>query len=359
MNFSRLIAAVLMLAATSALSAIEFIPANHKGIAYTGRVNHSDPKSPLMVFPGTQIRANFTGSSISMKAKPGSGYFMVNVDNAPARKIFFGTQDSIINIAHDLKGSRHTVNVMLAFEGHKARPEFRGFILDDGCSLAGEPSMPVRKLEFIGNSITCGYGVEAQNEKVHFSDSTENHYYTYAAISSRSLNAQHMVVARSGIGMYRNYNGPREGSEDNMPRWYEYTSIYDNSQKWDHSKYNADVICINLGTNDFSTKGYDTSRYCANYEAFVKHLRKLHPKAKIVMLTGPMLMGDTNKMHISLLDDVYKKLCNGGIKDIYRFNFTPQTGSLGYGADYHPSKAQQQKMANELIPFIRKITGWK
>lgn len=359
MNISKFIITALALTATLAISAAQFIPANHKGIVYTGRVNHSNPESPLMVYPGTQIRANFSGSSISMKAKPGSGYFMVSVDNAPAHKIFFSPQDSVITIAQNMKGSRHTVNVMLAYEGYKARTEFRGFLLDDGCSLIGTPSLPVRKLEFIGNSITCGYGTEAANEKVHFSDATENHYFTYAAITSRSLNAQHMVVARSGIGMYRNYNGPTEGSEDNMPRWYDFTSLYDSSQKWNHAKYNADVICINLGTNDFSTKGYNADLYRKNYETFVKHLRQLHPKAKIVMLTGPMLWGEVDKLHKSTLDTVYKNLSNEGLKDLYRFDFSSQTGSLGYGADYHPSKAQHQKMANELIPFIRKITGWK
>ena len=48
-----------------------------------------------------------------------------------------------------------------------------------------------------------------------------------------------------------------------------------------------------------------------------------------------------------------------GVMLLQGFDFTTQTGALGYGADYHPSKAQNVKMSNELIPFIRKITGWK
>jgi hypothetical protein len=89
-----------------------------------------------------------------------------------------------------------------------------------------------------------------QNE--HFSDETENHYYTYAAITARNLKAQHVVVARSGIGIYRNYGAPKSGSDDCMPRMYPYTNFMDKSQQWDFSRYQPDVVCVNLGTNDMS-----------------------------------------------------------------------------------------------------------
>ena len=353
------IAAVMLAASmTAALAATRISPAD-KGIVYTGRVNFTNPESPLMVYPGTSIKANFSGSEIAMAAKPGSGYFMVAVDNTPARKIFFSKSDSIITIAKGLKGNRHTVEVMLVYEGYNDRPEFRGFLLDDGARLLKAPQTPQRCMEYIGNSITCGYGSEAANGDEHFSDANSNHYYTYAVATSRALNAQHHVVARSGIGMYRNYDGKPDGDKDIMPHWYNYTSLYDDSQLWDHSSYEADVICIALGTNDFSTPGYKAELYQANYEKFVAYLRKIHPKSKIVMITGPMLNGEASKVHVAAVDGAYRNLTAAGLKDIYRFDFSTQTGSLGYGADYHPSKAQHQKMANELIPFVRKITGWK
>ena len=37
----------------------------------------------------------------------------------------------------------------------------------------------------------------------------------------------------------------------------------------------------------------------------------------------------------------------------YRFDFSPQTGDLGYGAGWHPSKKQHQRMAEELITFLQ------
>ena len=38
---------------------------------------------------------------------------------------------------------------------------------------------------------------------------------------------------------------------------------------------------------------------------------------------------------------------------VYRFDFSPQTGDLGYGAGWHPSKKQHQRMAEELITFLQ------
>lgn len=137
---------------------------------------------------------------------------MAQIDGAaPFKVAFTGEKDSVVTLATALPRGQHTVELMYAIEGYQRRPEFRGFLLDEGCQLADAPRLPERKIEFIGNSITCGYGVESSDPNEHFSDETENHYYTYAAITARNLKAQHVAVARSGIGIYRNYGAPKGG----------------------------------------------------------------------------------------------------------------------------------------------------
>ena len=68
-----------------------------------------------------------------------------------------------------------------------------------------------------------------------------------------------------------------------------------------------------------------------------------------------MLNGEQLELQNAALNQIYNTLKSEGDNNIYRFDFTPQDGSLGYGADYHPSKAQHRKMANELIPFLRTL----
>jgi hypothetical protein len=60
----------------------------------------------------------------------------------------------------------------------------------------------------------------------------------------------------------------------------------------------------------------------------------------------------------AILDRIALDLKNSGDNNIYRFDFAPHDGSLGYGADWHPSASQQKKMSSELVPFISSITGW-
>jgi hypothetical protein len=43
---------------------------------------------------------------------------------------------------------------------------------------------------------------------------------------------------------------------------------------------------------------------------------------------------------------------------VYRFDFTPQTGELYYGASWHPSIWQHEKMAAELAAYLRALMHW-
>ena len=335
------------------------ITADDPNIQYIGRISFQNPASPLFTYPGVQINARFEGTSLRLHFKPGSGYFMVSIDGSRAFKVGFTAQeDSVATVAVALPQGIHEVRIMNAIESYQRRSEFRGFILDEDCRLAAPPAMPTRSIEFIGNSITCGYGVESMNAPDPFEDATENHYYTYAATTARDLGAAEYVVARSGIGVYRNYDGPREGSPDAMPTHYDYTNFDDHSERWDFSRYTPGVVCINLGTNDTSTDNYDGDRLLDAYRSFLRQVRGHHPKAKIVLLCGSMLNGKELELVRHHLDQVCQEAHDRGDNEVYRFNFTPQNGDLKYGASWHPSIWQHQKMAGELTAYLRVLMGW-
>ena len=336
-----------------------FVSPADKHILYAGRISFTNPERPAWNYPGVQIVTAFEGTSLKMMAKPGSGYFMAQIDGAEPFKVAFrGERDSVVTLATALPDSRHSVRLMYAIEGYEMYPEFWGFILDESKSLVDAPAFPSRKIEFIGNSITCGYGNEGMLKEEHFEYETENHYYSYASITARNLNAQHWVVARSGIGIYRNYNGPRTGNPDNMPAMYEYTLFNDKREQWDFSRYQPDVVCINLGTNDLSTPNFDIKLFTEAYRKFLKTVREHYPNAKIVLLTGSMLNGKEMELQQKTLNELRDEARKNGDKEVYRFDFTPQTGELYYGASWHPSIWQHEKMAGELTAFIRMLMKW-
>ena len=335
------------------------IKPSNPNIQYIGRVSMKDGNVARFNFPGTQIIASFEGTSLKMIARPESGYFMAQIDRgAPFKVSFNAKKDSVVTLATALADGRHTVRLMYIIEGLFRQPEFHGFILDEGCSLTAPPSLPERKIEFIGNSITCGYGVESITMDDPFEDETENHYYTYATLTAQALNAQHTAIARSGIGVYRNYDGPKTGNKENMPWQYEYTLFNQHDEPWDFSRYQPQLVCINLGTNDLSTNNYDIKLYEKAYRGFLKMVRQHYPQAKIVLLTGPMLGEKEASLQRKVLDGIQSDYAKAGDKEVYRFDFTFQTGDLMYGASWHPSYWQHQKMAGELVAFLRPLMNW-
>ena len=145
------------------------VSASDPHILYAGRISFTNPEHPAFNFPGVQIRAAFEGTSLRMMAKPKSGYFMAQIDNAEPFKVsFMGQRDSVVTLATALPDGKHQVKLMYAIEGYEMYPEFWGFVLDEGKKLVDAPAFSDRKIEFIGNSITCGYGNEGLNKREGF-----------------------------------------------------------------------------------------------------------------------------------------------------------------------------------------------
>ena len=122
------------------------------------------------------------------------------------------------------------------------------------------------------------------------------------------------------------------------------------SEKWDFSRYQPDVICINLGTNDTSTDNYD--------QKLLKQVRDHNPEAKIVFLTGSMLYNKELKEVKQLLDEVTAEAKKAGDQEVYRFDMAPIAGNEWYGNDWHPNIYQDEKMAGELTAYLRSLMNW-
>ena len=121
------------------------ISAANQYIQYTGRISFTNPEHPAWNYPGTQIIAAFEGTSLKMIAKPGSGYYMAQIDQAEPFKVsFMEKRDSVVTLATALPDGRHTVRLMYVIEGYEMYPEFWGFVLDKGKSLVEAPANPTK-----------------------------------------------------------------------------------------------------------------------------------------------------------------------------------------------------------------------
>ena len=353
-------AILFVLASWTCLAAMAstYIPATDHGFAYVGRISwDTTPEAAVWTYPGVQIHALFEGTSAAMKTNANCGYFMVEVDDMEPRKVMVGKNDTITTVATGLDQGQHRLTLTYLIEGLYKKPTFRGLLLDDGCALAERPRLPERRIEFIGNSITCGYGIEGNGTEKKFLFSQQNFYETYAARTARALNAQCQVCARSGIGIYRNYAG--KIPNEIMPNIYPHTFYTTNGEAWDFSRYQADVVCVNLGCNDTSVGRYDKEKLTEAFKAFTTTLREHYPHAKIVYLIGAIRESKKLTDIQEAQDAAIADAASRGDNEVYRMDFTPDDGSLGSGAVGHPSMRRHALMAEELTAFLRDITGWE
>ncbi len=335
------------------------ITADNKNIEYTGRIDFSDVLAPKFSFSGVSIRANFTGTTIAaiLNDDTGDNYFNVIIDGKVTSVIHVTKGQKIYELGNGLEDTNHEIELFKRTELTFGKTQFFGFLVEDGHDLKPIENERALFFEFIGNSITCGYGNEGLNGD-DFLATTENHYMTYAAVTSRSFNARHMAVSRSGIGVYRNYDGPVTGSDDCMTNLYKHTFLYDAYPEYDFAKQ-PDLVCINLGTNDFSTSGANTTLYIKNYLRLIDSIQTQYNKPEIVCLLGPMLSGESLIQVRNCLKYIAETANAKGKGSVHFFEMSAQNGDLGIGVHYHPTVAQHVKDANELCNYLRDLKGWK
>ncbi|MBQ7981590.1 MAG: GDSL family lipase, partial [Oscillospiraceae bacterium] len=90
----------------------------------------------------------------------------------------------------------------------------------------GETIKPAAKkthtIEFIGDSITCGYGVDDEVKENHFSTKTEDVTKAYAYKTAQALDADYSMFSISGYGIISGYTtGDEPVSAQTIPQYYE------------------------------------------------------------------------------------------------------------------------------------------
>ena len=324
------------------------------GILYNGRFDTSNPSGPVCAWSGSNAELNFYGTEVSATIKStGENWFQAIVDGTPLAPFAVKSTTSTVKLASGLSEGNHHLVLWKRTEASQGEAQFLGFDFGSGKLLAA-PTPLQRKIEFIGDSITCAYGNEGTRKEESFTPKNENSYLSYAAIAARSLNASSNLIAWSGIGLAMNYGG---ASGPLMLDRYPYT-LPNSNVKWDFKNYIPDVVVINLGTNDFSTTPAEKTKYVTAYKTLVSQTRQNYPNAHIFCTIGPMLWGSGLDSCRSYINEVVDSFKSSGDSKIYFVEFPQQNESNGYGEDWHPSLKTHQLMADKLTYEIKSKLGW-
>lgn len=347
--------AVFMLGGIQARS--ETIPATDQKVTYIGRTL-SQGGSVSFDWTGVYLKVRFQGANLSVRLSDSNkNYYNVwidsSMDKAPDQVIATFGQDSTITLfSAPRRNARqvHQIILQKRTEGSQGRTTFQEFLTDGVFLEADAPSG--RVIEFIGDSYTCGYGTEASN-KERFSARTENQNLTYACAASRYFGAEHVVIAHSGMGIARNYNGKL--ADDNMVTRYLKTFDSAESPDWKPAGPKPDITVIYLGTNDFSTRMQPAQRtFVSNYIQLLKEIKEYYGEGHPILCMAP-------KHDILIFEYIRQAVetCSLSAVHILGLNPSVHNNEEDMGADGHPNYSGHKKIAYSVIPYIATITGWE
>lgn len=163
--------------------------ADNPGILYTGRIDFSDPKAPRFDWPGIIIEANFEGGWIGAVIKDGGNDYNVFIDGKPETVIVTRPGVEEYRLAENIPAGRHLLTIARRGEGYQGMAVFKGLLLDRNGKILPPPARLKRKIEFIGDSITVGFGVEGMGTTCPSEREFKNNWKAYTTIAARAFNA--------------------------------------------------------------------------------------------------------------------------------------------------------------------------
>jgi lysophospholipase L1-like esterase len=348
---------IAILGCTSeAKSAEKAIKANDTAVRYTGRTQIQPDGSVTFDWVGTYLETRFTGGVLSLKiTEIGTSYYNVFVDGTLHQVVKVCGTDTLINFVSNVNRKMHSLRIQKRTEGEFGKTTIHQFLLASSGYLQEEPKVRTRHIEFIGNSLTCGYGAEGKNRDEPFKLETENCNLSFSTITARYFDADYSLLAHSGKGAVRNYGDSVRVSAVTMKNKMLQTFDEGSTQQWNFTDYRPDLVVINLGTNDFSIEPQPyKSEFIESYTQMLKQLRQHYGNIPILCIyccTVPAPVYSFYEASVDAMNDpniFLLKMKNDLLND-----------TTDLGAVWHPNYNGHRKMAMNIIPYISTIMGWE
>jgi lysophospholipase L1-like esterase len=252
----------------------------------------------------------------------------------------------------------HEVTVTRESEALAGVHELLGLDLGPGGQLL-PPRPRAHRIEVIGDSISCGYGVLGADAHCRFSFATERASEAYGARLGRALDADVTTVCWSGRGVIRNYDGSTTGT---MPELFE-MAVPAPPVPWSFATAPApDAVILNLGTNDFlgaEGRPLDLGEFEEAYVRFARRVREVYPRAFLVVTTSPMLHaepsasgpGTVRDLARARLERVVARRIEEGDRRLELIRLDDEASH--WGCDYHPDSAMNARIAERLEASLR------
>lgn len=347
-----------------------FINSDDKRLQYSGRIDWSNPKEPVWIFPCTSVKLRFTGADIKVHVRNRKGYWdnrlgcLLDGVQSELRLPDEGETVLEISVSEEQKKEHELLLFKRQDSCHEAT--ILGFELEDGETLLDVPEKPVRRIEVYGDSVSAGEVSEAVDyvakEDPEHNGEYSNSWYSYAWMTARKLGAEIHDIAQGGIALMDNtgwFFEPNAIGMETVWNKIHYNPTFGEATDWDFSGYTPHVVIVAIGQNDNHPIDYMKEDYMCEksvlwrtkYREFLGKLRNQYPEAHIVCIT-------TLLNHDASWDQSIKQVVEE-MKDDKISNY--QFKRNGAGTPGHLRIPEVEEMAEELSEYIETldIKEWK
>lgn len=345
------------------------IQPNNKYLLYSGRIDWSNPKAPVWVFPATSVKLRFTGNLLKVHVCNHRIYYDNSIgiilDGIQSKLSLPEEGEAVLEVT--VPGFAHQEHEVLFFKRQDSCHELTilGFEIADGEVLRYPGEHPQRRMEVYGDSVSVGEITEAfeymAKEDPEQNGEYTNSWYSYAWMTARKLGAQIHDVAQSGIALMDHtgwYCEPDAIGMEMVWNKVHYNPLLGEATEWNFDNYTPQVVIVAIGQNDKHPVDYMKEDFNSenailwrkSYKAFLEKLRTTYPEAQIVCITTLMNHDESWDRAIGL---VVKEMNDQKITQyLFRRN--------GKGTPGHPRIPESEEMSEELSEYIEslQIEGW-
>lgn len=332
-----------------------FLGPDHPAFACRGWPDRRNPSLARLVWSGTGVALRFSGSSASVHLE-GRGMVEILLDGRPAALLGPDMPTTPFRLEASIHRSEHLLEVRKRTEPVAGTVTFRGI------DLEGTPLEPLPErapsLLFLGDSLTCGYGVLAPDGTDGFEPETEDVFRSFAGVASAALGARFQASAWSGKGLVENFDRTTTATLPSLWR----RSDPDDPASVLEAPPRPDLVLVNLGTNDVFHRDPDWTLFEERAAALARDLRDPYPGVAILWLDGPALTNTALRdaqgrprplltRIRSVLDSVADRTSAEGPG--LRFSLPSCEPSEPHGADRHPGLERHRLAGAALAAFLR------
>lgn len=291
---------------------------------------------------GIEITLECTGSVTFAVSSDKACYFRVYVDGIAKYNgsTLYYTVNGDTNVTlKNLSEGEHTIRLIKVTGWTIATAEIKS-VTFNGTMSETAPAGNDYYIEFVGDSITCAWGtIGPGGGSYEGQDGT----LAFSYLIANEQNADYSMTALSGQGLLC--------GEPNVTVGYEYASWKkDKVNKYDFARQ-ADMVVINIGTNDFYQKddlNIDADDFKAAYKSFLEMVKvKNGEDCKIICVYN--CMNDN-------FGDVISTLCREmGGADAGYYSYKLDRAKSHTNGSGHPTAAEEAAYANYLNPIITAI----